>query len=115
MLRIFSTYYLDPTLGALPVYFLGFEQFHRYEFSRQNEELDQPILQLTEAILLPHLPWGGPRADITEIFFWLAMALLRRSEKSKQPMGVNSTTTSIGFKIIPLKHLVSHGTAWHHS
>ena len=72
------------------LYILGFVQFCRHELSHQNEELDQCILQLTEAILLPHRPWGGHRANITVIFFRLAMALLQRSQKSKQPDDVNS-------------------------
>jgi len=72
------------------LYFLGCGQLHRYELSHQNEDLDQCILQLTQAILLPHRPWAGPKINIAVMFFWLAKALLRRSEKSKQPDGVNS-------------------------
>ena len=72
------------------LYLLGSGQFYRHELSHQNEELDQCILQLTEAILLPHRPWGGPMANIIVIFFRLAMALLRRSEKSEQPDAVSS-------------------------
>ena len=72
------------------LYILGLGQFYLHALSDQNEELDQSILQLTEAILLPHRPCRGPRENITVMFFWLAMAILRRSEKSKQPDDVSS-------------------------
>ena len=79
-------------LRAYGLYVVGSERLLCHEISHQNEDLDldQCILQLTEAILLPHRTWGEYRVNIMSTFSWLAMALLQRSEKSKQPDDVNS-------------------------
>jgi len=66
------------------LYILGWARHLRHESSGQDEDLDQSILRLTEAILLPFPGSGIFRVYIVEILFRLASALSRRSQRSKR-------------------------------
>ena len=65
-------------------YVLGWARYLRHESSGQDEDLDQSILHLTEAILLPFPGFGIFRVYIVEILFRLASTLSRRSQKFKR-------------------------------
>ena len=41
----------------------------RYQSSRQVEDLDNHLLHVTEAILLPIRPWAGRTFSLFDIFF----------------------------------------------
>ncbi|KAI9453910.1 CHAT domain-containing protein [Lactarius psammicola] len=57
----------------------------RFILSDEKEDLDECIVYLTEATLLPHLP-------IVRMLFDLASILLRRSQESEQPEDVQSSS-----------------------
>ncbi|KAH9047507.1 CHAT domain-containing protein [Lactarius deliciosus] len=74
--------------STISVYALAMGRYARYALSQQKEDLDKSILHNTEAIFLPPLSWGGPSFNIVNLFLKLALALLHRSEKFKQPEGI---------------------------
>ncbi|KAI9436230.1 CHAT domain-containing protein [Lactarius indigo] len=63
----------------------------RFDHSDEKEDLDECIVYLTEAILLPHLPSDPPSDSIVRMLFELASILLRRSQESEQPEDVQSS------------------------
>ena len=67
------------------VHILAMERFSRYRLSHQKEDLDKSILHFTEAIFLPPVSRAGPVLNLVEMLLRLALALLERSEKFKQP------------------------------
>ena len=67
------------------VHILAMERFSRYRLSHQKEDLDKSILHFTEAIFLPPVSRAGPVLNFVEMLLRLALALLERSEKFKQP------------------------------
>ncbi|KAH9028200.1 CHAT domain-containing protein [Lactarius pseudohatsudake] len=66
------------------VHTLAMVRFARYILSQQKEDLDQSILYYTEATLLPPVSRDGLSLNIVKHLFFLAFALLRRSEKFEQ-------------------------------
>ncbi len=71
------------------LYLLGHGRLQCYVLSGQNEDLDQSILYLTEAILLPFRASGEFGVNIVQSFIALSSALLQRSMKSKKPDDAN--------------------------
>ncbi|KAH9069351.1 hypothetical protein EDB83DRAFT_2314388 [Lactarius deliciosus] len=63
----------------------------RFIHSDEKEDLDECIVYLTEAILLPHLPSDPPGDSIVRILFDLASVLLSRSQESELPEDVQSS------------------------
>ncbi|KAH9173087.1 CHAT domain-containing protein [Lactarius sanguifluus] len=63
----------------------------RFIHSDEKEDLDECIVYLTEAILLPHLPSDPPGDSIVRMLFDLASVLLSRSQESEQPEDVQSS------------------------
>jgi len=55
----------------------------------RNDDLDQSILHLTEAILLPLRVSGKFGVNVIEIFSELAFALIQRSKRSNEPEDAN--------------------------
>ena len=78
------------------LFLLAVMQLRRHTLSNQREDLDSVIVHLTESILLPTLSWlqhareHGPL--ILNALFYLARALLLRSEVTKQPEDIISAT-----------------------
>ncbi|KAH8980396.1 CHAT domain-containing protein [Lactarius hatsudake] len=70
------------------VYNLAMARFERYTLSQQKEDLDKSILHFTETILLPPGSRDGHSLNTVKCLFYLASALLSRSEKSEQPEDV---------------------------
>ncbi|KAH9036268.1 CHAT domain-containing protein [Lactarius hengduanensis] len=64
---------------------------NRFIHSDEKEDLDECIVYLTEAILLPHLPSDPPGDSIVRILFDLASVLLSRSQESELPEDVQSS------------------------
>ena len=58
-------------------------QFVRYSKLHQKDDLDKSILHYTEAILLPPMFWTS--LNIFQTLFFLAIALIERSEEFEQP------------------------------
>ncbi|KAH9162888.1 CHAT domain-containing protein [Lactarius sanguifluus] len=67
------------------VHTLAMVRFARYTLSQQKEDLDKSILHYTKAILLSPISRDGPSLNIVELLFFLAFALLHRSEEFEQP------------------------------
>jgi CHAT domain-containing protein len=61
----------------------------RHNISSSNDDLDQSILHLTEALFLPVRVSGKFSANITDIFSELASALVQRSKTSNKPEDAN--------------------------
>ena len=70
------------------VHNLAMARFLRYQRSHQKEDLDKSILHFTEAILLLPISRGGPFLNVVQTLFYLARALLERSEEFEQPEGI---------------------------
>ncbi|KAI0298367.1 CHAT domain-containing protein [Multifurca ochricompacta] len=65
------------------IHLLATSRFKRYELSEQKEDLDKSIVHCTNAIFLP--PSWGFYLNVVQVFFHLALLLLLRSNKFKQP------------------------------
>lgn len=61
----------------------------QYELSNETEDLDKSIAHSTEAILLPSDPPIKLGLNTITTFYYLAYALLLRSQKLKQPSVLN--------------------------
>ncbi|KAH9164575.1 hypothetical protein EDB89DRAFT_410142 [Lactarius sanguifluus] len=67
------------------VYSLAMARFACYKLSQKKEDLEKSILHYTEAILIPPVSRDGRLSlNIVELLFYLAGALLCRSENFKQ-------------------------------
>ncbi|KAH8995801.1 CHAT domain-containing protein [Lactarius hatsudake] len=64
---------------------MAMTRLEQHMLSNQMEDLEQAIVHLTESLLLPPHSWPEHGPNILEALFFLAFALLRRSEVSKQP------------------------------
>ncbi len=73
----------------LGVHTLTMAWFDRYILSQQKEDLDKSIAHCTEAILLPPVSRAGLFLNVVQLLFHLALALLHRAMKFKQPESVN--------------------------
>ncbi len=60
----------------------------RYSLSQQKEDLDKSVVHYTEAIFLPSVSGAEHSLNIVQIFYYLATALLYRSEDFEQPEDV---------------------------
>ncbi|KAH9053737.1 CHAT domain-containing protein [Lactarius vividus] len=89
---IFSHRHLDLTLSAvLRLRNLAGLLSNKFVHSNEKDDLDECIVYLTEAILLPHLPSDPPGDSIVRMLFELASVLLSRSQESEQPEDVQSS------------------------
>jgi hypothetical protein len=70
------------------VHILAMARFARYKLSHQKEDLDKSILHYTEAIFLPPISQAGLSLNFVQTLYYLAKALLVRSEKFEQPEGI---------------------------
>ncbi|KAH9017633.1 CHAT domain-containing protein [Lactarius pseudohatsudake] len=70
-----------------PIIVLGMAmtRLEQHMLSNQIEDLEQAIVHLTELLLLRPHSWLEHGPNILEALFFLAFALLKRSELSKQP------------------------------
>ena len=71
---------------------LALEQFERFKLSNQREDIDGAIVHLTESIYLLPLSSRLDDPGRLETLSYFARELLRRSEVTKQPDNVVSTT-----------------------
>jgi tetratricopeptide (TPR) repeat protein len=90
-----SVTYLQHILSSLPrshperpgcLQLLALVQFiHQGSSQRsEKEDLDETILHLTEVVFLSLRTWDGSSANIVQLFYFLSIALLRRSIKYDQ-------------------------------
>ncbi|KAH9171553.1 CHAT domain-containing protein [Lactarius sanguifluus] len=70
------------------VHILGKARFARYERSQQKEDLDKCIVHYTEAIFLPRVSSVELSLGVVQLLYHLALVLLERSKKFKQPEDV---------------------------
>ena len=63
---------------------MGRSLFQRHKLTSRNDDLNQSILYLTEAILLPLRVSGEFGVDVIEIFSELAFAIIQRSKTSNE-------------------------------
>ncbi|KAI0298421.1 CHAT domain-containing protein [Multifurca ochricompacta] len=90
-----------PTYTAC-IHRLARSRFKRYKLSEQKEDLDKSIAHYTEAIFLP--PSWGFYLNVIQVFFRLALSLLRRSKKFKQPEDVKCAVEYFRYlRGLPLK------------
>ena len=76
----------------LLVFKLAMTQLERYELSKQRDDLDSAIVNLTKSILLPPLSWLPIGPQTFHALFCLASVLFMRSVVSNQPEDVISAT-----------------------
>ncbi len=75
----------DP-LRLISVFGLAITLFQRHGLLNQRKDLDKSIFHFTESILLPPRSWPlGHSPLILQALFFLASALLKRSNESNQP------------------------------
>ena len=80
------------------VYSLADARWDRYGLSEEKEDLDKSILHCTMAIFLPPVSRHGLFvSNVFDLLFFLAYALLERSEKFEQPEGVKYTIGYLRF------------------
>jgi CHAT domain-containing protein len=72
---------------------LALEQYKRFKLSNQREDIDGAIVHLTESIHLLPLSSLQHGSGMLETLFYFARELLLRSEVTKQPEDIVSTTT----------------------
>lgn len=68
---------------------LGMARSVRYHLSHEKDDLDKSVLYFVEAILLPYYPSKTSSANVVNSFFYLALALRRRSEEYERREDVN--------------------------
>ncbi|KAH9055407.1 hypothetical protein EDB87DRAFT_1688270 [Lactarius vividus] len=78
--NVLSRHSRSHSVHIIGVYALAVARLARYTLSQQKEDLDKSILHFTEAILLPPVSQDGLSLDIVQLLFFLARALLYRSE-----------------------------------
>ncbi|KAI9438181.1 CHAT domain-containing protein [Lactarius indigo] len=64
---------------------LACARFLRYDLSGQKEDIDECIVHLTEAILLPPISVANFHVNIVKLFFTLTLTLLNRSMNTNNP------------------------------
>ena len=70
--------------------------FERYRIFEDLDDLNQSILHLTEAIILP-LPWDRGSRNIIQIFYIITLALVVRADKSRQPEDVTRSIINLRY------------------
>ncbi|KAH9162081.1 hypothetical protein EDB89DRAFT_670304 [Lactarius sanguifluus] len=70
-----------------PIFLLGMAmtRLERHMLSNQIKDLETSILHLTESLLFPLRSWLEHGPEILDALFFLALALIKRSEVSKRP------------------------------
>jgi hypothetical protein len=83
-------------LRALCVQDLAKAKIERYEYSKQEDDIEQAILLFTEAIFLP-LPWDTSPPIIAMMFYSLTLAIFSRARDFGQPRDVKCCVMYLRF------------------